>query len=201
MHFCGVPSEFSGSAQGRLCKWPDGHVISVGLRQYVPGLSRDAQNLVHLAAWKAWRSVADCKYIFVGTDEFANIDIFATDLGGPLGVLASALLPCGGVSSTTALWQRYDTSELWSEVVPVPAGKIDLLAVVVHETGHSLGLPHGPVGNIMAASYTGSRELGEWDAAEARRRYGDIIPVLPDLTLIGVLRSARQFLDDLLNNA
>lgn len=57
---------------------------------------------------------------------------------GPMGTLAWAQLPCG---PDRVLYQKYDRAEKWHFEM--------LKNVFLHETGHSLGLEHLPVGNVM----------------------------------------------------
>lgn len=94
------------------------------------------------------------------------------DFDGPGGVLAWSEMPCG---SERQLQQMYDRDERWSQSM--------LLAVVCHEIGHAIGIPHIQAGNLMAPYYdpdvTGPQA---GDIAEAVRRYGQPQPEVPPTT-------------------
>ena len=201
MHFCGVPDGFTGIDDGGLCRWPPGHIIKVSILSYVGGIDQSVQEAIHGAAWKAWSELSGVKVDWVPGYAFANVKIRTDYLGGRSGVLARATVPRVGITGADTLFQEYDISLNWSgESFSLP-GRIDLLAVATHETGHSLGLPHGPDSNIMSPIYTGSRFMGFCDDEQIVKRYGPPAGKLLGVTLVDVLRRARQLLDDILKDA
>lgn len=101
---------------------------------------------------------------------------------GPAGVLAHAFYPPPN-SQTAAGDAHFDDAELWSD--DLPASGVDLMTVVLHEIGHSLGLAHAPIfqcpneitgeSSIMCPFYAGPhRFLARYDVDEIQSIYGPL---------------------------
>ena len=99
------------------------------------------------------------------------------------GVLADAMLvPCGlKRNSEFQSEMRYDGAEKWTLEDRAPRNDIPYPAVLRHEFLHSLGLPHGPAGNLMAPTLGSIIKPAAWDKAELQKRYGPpaSVPVPP----------------------
>ncbi|NDC10566.1 MAG: hypothetical protein EBZ75_14750, partial [Oxalobacteraceae bacterium] len=80
------------------------------------------------------------------------------------GTLAWSELPCG-VAENVQLDQMFDEAEDWSFNMAV--------AVICHELGHALGLPHLANGNLMAPYYDPNvTKPQDGDVAEIIKLYG-----------------------------
>lgn len=135
-------------------------------------------------AFAAWQKVVPLIFVEMPTDsKEADIVIrFATEdhgdglresFDGPYGILAHAYPPpppaLGGLAGDIHL----DDAEAWS-VRPGGEG-IDLVTVLAHEIGHSLGLQHSEVAEaLMAPAYCGPRRVLHLDdISAAQDLYGD----------------------------
>jgi hypothetical protein len=87
------------------------------------------------AAFAGWQAETELTFseLLSGT---ANIMISFGAIDGPGGVLGQSQFPSGGGSILL------DTAETWSVATPTPAVANDLQSVVLHESGHALGLMH-----------------------------------------------------------
>lgn len=165
--FCGLPDTLALAATE--CKWPDADV-QYWVRDAFPGLSLE-KTWEHMD-WvaKQWNAAAGLKMARATAASRARILCTMHRHDGPSGVLADAQLPCGAIGQSL---QRYDSSERWD---------VQIMArlVMLHETGHSLGIPHIGGGNVMAPTYNPALEkLQVGDIAEAQRRYGKPAPQTP----------------------
>lgn len=162
-------------ARARDCAWPTRRITIDYLTPLGPW-SRDEMRRKLLAAGSVWAQASGLTVDLAS--EQPHIAAATCRVDGPSGTLAWSELPCGGVQQVR---QCYDTSERWVDDPSAPEGSIDIISVLIHELGHALGLDHAPEqGNVMYAYYSGPRrELGPWDIAEIRRRYGDAAPSPP----------------------
>lgn len=170
--FCALPDVMPLNATE--CKWPDG---SVGyfVRDAFPGLTLE-KTWEHMD-WVAaqWNAAAGLNMHRAASADVARILATNYRHDGPSGILADAQLPCGSIRRSL---QRYDSSESWD---------VQIMArlVMLHETGHSLGIPHISGGNVMAPTYNPSlSKLQTGDVVEAVRRYGrpTQAPAVPPVT-------------------
>lgn len=136
----------------RYCNLPD-RMVEVGdgldrwgktdlTWQFSGGLNISPINVLSAfaAAVKWWTSVCN---INLEQTHGAGADIAAS--AGPIdhagGTLGWSYMP--GKATTSPLQQRYDSLETWTVRHP-PRNAIYFLAVVAHEIGHALGVPHIP---------------------------------------------------------
>jgi hypothetical protein len=143
---CGLP-DFNIN-DGTVCKWPHKNITyytSINL----PGLTESQVDQAFDTAFAQWAAVCNIEPMRVEAATKANIysrsgvgkKHHLDDRGG---TLAWSELPCG-VESNMQLDQMYDEAEAWSYNMAI--------AVMCHEIGHALGLPHLANGNLMAPYY------------------------------------------------
>lgn len=158
--FCGLPDVME--QRSGVCKWNDGNV-DYFVQDAFPGLT-------HEETWQAfdwmaqqWSAAANLRMKRAANASAARIVGTVIRLDGPNGVLADAQLPCGGITFSR---QRYDSSEAWNRT-------IQARLVILHESGHSLGISHIGGGNVMAPTYNPALvTLQAGDVAEIVSRYG-----------------------------
>lgn len=146
-HRCGLP-DFNLTAAGEPCKWPMKRITYYS-QLNLPGITEVQAGLAFDAAILQWAGVCDIEPVRVDSADRANIfarsgrgrSVNLDDRGG---TLAWSELPCG-VHENIQLDQMYDEAEVWSFDMAV--------AVICHEVGHALGLPHLNHGNLMAPYY------------------------------------------------
>lgn len=162
---CQLP-EHMAAAESH-CQWPTKRVKWTA-RNTVPNLSPELYRKLTEEAFALWAAVSQLQPVYVEDIAEANIIVGSQRIDGPGGVLGYANLPCGPVRQVNTYM---DTSDRWRFDPQGTTGTL-LQAVLLHEIGHTLGLPHGPEGNIMAPYYReGNFSLGSWDLQEIRRRY------------------------------
>lgn len=144
---CGLP-DFNLTDPNSVCKWPMKKVTYYHEIK-LPGLTDEQIAQAYDIAFSQWAAVCDLEPTRVSAANKANI--FARSgagkkyqLDGAGGTLAWSELPCG-VHETIQLDQMFDEAEDWSFNMAV--------AVICHELGHALGLPHLSWGNLMAPYY------------------------------------------------
>ena len=144
---CGLP-DFNMSAKGEVCKWPMSE-ITYFHEITLPGCTPEQAAHAFDIAFAQWAQVCNITPTRVEAQNKANI--YARSgvgkkyhLDGAGGTLAWSELPCG-VQENIQLDQMYDEAEDWSFNMAV--------AVMCHELGHALGLPHLSWGNLMAPYY------------------------------------------------
>lgn len=144
---CGLP-DFNLTAGDGPCKWPHANITYFAdLR--LPGMAKEQIKLAYDTAFAQWAAVCNINPIPVDGPGTANI--FARSGKGKTaglddrgGTLAWSELPCS-VTEQMQLDQMFDEAEDWSFDMAV--------AVICHELGHALGLPHLGKGNLMAPYY------------------------------------------------
>jgi hypothetical protein len=150
---CGLPDYPMTDAVGGVCKWPvdkmPGGVVHYNSALKLPGITaQQAAQAFDLAA-VAWGNVCGIKLERWAVAKEANIIAKsgtgrANGLDNRGGTLAWSELPCNN-DPNAQLSQMYDEAEDWSFNMAV--------AVITHELGHALGLPHLPKGNLMQPYY------------------------------------------------
>ncbi len=136
-----------------------------------PGLSLKNARRAFSWALERWSAVCGITFREVGADDDPMITITAEPIGDRGGTGAYSEIPDGSGGPVTC---RIDTGLCWAFAAWPPAGFLDLGRVLLHEVGHLIGIGHASEkGNLMYSRYQPDcRNLGPWDIAEARLRYG-----------------------------
>lgn len=174
-NFCNVPLAVAGDRGAGLCQWPMGHNLTWCVIETIPGFTIEELAAVCADAWKSWDGVCGITITRVTNPATANILIGTRRIDGPMGVLAEAELPCGNIRPNSQLRVWIDNSDRFVRAANPPAGKIDLLRVIRHEFGHSLGIGHnanGVTDSLMDPTVSHIVELQSWDIEQAVLRYG-----------------------------
>lgn len=160
---CGLPDMMAE----QVCAWPMKDVTYFP-QINLPGLSAEDAQRAFDQACSQWNQVCGIKLRRAGGPA-ANIVAKsgsgqANNLDGRGGTLAWSYLPCNSTPQSV-LQQMYDESESWSFSMAV--------AVICHEIGHAIGLPHSTAGNLMAPYYNAQVTKPQaGDVAEVVKRYG-----------------------------
>ncbi|XP_073493544.1 matrix metalloproteinase-18-like [Phyllobates terribilis] len=121
-----------------------------------------------IKALKVWESVSPLKFVEVGINQTADIDIFFVSgrhndgernaFDGPGRVLGHAFMPPFSKTKKDLDGDLHlDNDEKWS--INEKKG-VNLLQAAAHELGHSLGLDHSTIpGALMAPTYKGYKPL------------------------------------------
>lgn len=158
---CGMPDLI-----GNECQWPHKDITYRSVLT-LPGLS--AEQAIAAADEAAAQINAVCGAKLRRVDAAANIMARsgrgqADGLDGRSGTLGYAYRPCGK-KETGSVNVVFDADENWNYSMAV--------AVICHEFGHAVGLPHLPNGNLMQPYYSaGITKLQAGDIAELVKRYG-----------------------------
>lgn len=123
-----------------------------------------------------------CAVVFLRVDTPANANLLYKV--GPIDKASNTLawceLPYGKDTPGTTLNSLIDNAEPWINSADPPNGRLDLVRVLAHETGHGLGLEHGPEGALLAPYYDRAiREPQAWDIQELQIRYGPHVVETP----------------------
>ncbi len=166
---CGFPDLLTADAARAKWQFPDvkfhDGIVFNGVD---PKMVAEAYRL----AWKQWGDVCGLTPKPVMDRRQANVYAHAGKIDRAGSVLAYAYFPSAG-SRDESNEQLYDTSDAQSY-----ATFNFLLAVACHETGHSIGLPHGPAGKCLMGPYIGNyvKPHTFYDIPEALARYGKPVP-------------------------
>lgn len=169
--YCGV-GEHALAKLGEECKWRHAPV-TLSHQMAFPQANISALQINQIMEQVAalWSGVCgiDLKFQPGGN---ANIQAVAAYMDGPNGILGESYLPCGNVTQTTVLGQRYDTAESWTLSF--------LLRVMLHEVGHALGLSHANPGTgaVMEPYLTAFATPQRWDIDQMVGRYGPNVPIV-----------------------
>lgn len=185
---CGLPDFNITAPGGDPCKWPMPN-ISYYHEIHLPGLTTAQVTEAYDIAFSQWAEVCAIDPVRVDTHKKANIYARSgvgkkNGLDNKGGTLAWSELPCG-VAENIQLDQMFDEAEDWSFNMAV--------AVICHELGHALGLPHLANGNLMAPYYDPNvTKPQDGDVAEIIKLYGKrttVYPITKDagLTINGTL--------------
>lgn len=144
---CGLP-DFNFSSPDAVCKWPHKNVTYFPSLT-LPGVTPEQAVQAYDIAFSQWAAVCDIEPQRVELADNANIVARSgrgkkNGLDDRGGTLAWSEIPCD-VAENIQLDQMFDEAEDWSFNMAV--------AVICHELGHSLGLPHLAKGNLMAPYY------------------------------------------------
>jgi hypothetical protein len=145
---CGLPDFNITAANSAPCKWPMA-AITYFHKVTLPGMTDAQVKEAYDIAFSQWAKVCNIEPMRVDGPNNANIYAKsgvgrANGLDDRGGTLAWSELPCG-VAENVQLDQMFDEAEAWSFNMAV--------AVICHELGHALGLPHLENGNLMAPYY------------------------------------------------
>lgn len=145
---CGLPDFNITAAGGAPCKWPMARILYYHDIK-MPGITEQQVKDAYDIAFSQWAEVCNIEPERADSHKVANIYARsgtgkAHGLDSRGGTLAWSELPCG-VAENVQLDQMYDEAEPWSFNMAV--------AVMCHELGHALGLPHLNNGNLMAPYY------------------------------------------------
>lgn len=187
---CGVPDRLR--AKGSRARWDhtnwDGKQFKNGvpsnmeLRYHVvgalPNLTKAQTDAAFAEGLGYWTAVCAVVFVRVDNPQSANLLYKIGKIDGPSSTLAWCELPEGKDTPNTQLNSLFDSGEPWVVSNDPPNGRIDAVRVICHETGHGIGLDHGPDGNLLAPYYDPRiRKPQAWDVAEAQVRYGPPVPV------------------------
>lgn len=195
--FCNLPMALAGERGAGLYQWPMGTRLTWTVVQTIPGFSQSELTDVCREAWKAWDDICGITIDWTADPSRANILIGCRPIDGQYGVLAEAELPVGNVNPSTQLRVWIDNTDKFVAAENPPSGRIDLLRVIRHEFGHSLGIGHnqdGVTNSLMDPTVSNIRTLQSWDIEQAVLRYGKQTSTTPvpsnDFAAFG-----KEFLD------
>ncbi len=122
----------------------------------IPALGRKRQEELTAASFEDWAQTCDLRFAKESAPLDADIRLTTgrgsrQSLDGAGGTLAYAWLP-GSADWRGPSSQVYDLDERWVAELDQQGG-IVYRPVNCHESGHTLGLSHGPRGSLMQATY------------------------------------------------
>jgi hypothetical protein len=174
---CGLP-DFEMRLGNGICQWPMKKVTYYS-KLTLPGITAKQAIEAYDIACRQWMEICDLTLSRVTSAKQANIyAISGTGRSNGLdnrgGTLAWSELPCD-VDEYKQLDQMYDEAEDWSLEMAI--------AVICHDLGHALGLPHLGKGNLMAPYYDPNvTKPQKGDIREMVVRYGQVTNPTPTPT-------------------
>lgn len=174
--FCAVKDKLDvGEGMPRWGK----HDLTYSMLGSLPQIPLESMKRAAQIAFDRWAAVCDIRASHIKTPaEAADIVMNVGSIDGPGSVLAWAELPGNG--TTRQLKQMYGRDEAWVIADTSPLGKIDLIRVMCHELGHSLGSAHLPAGNLLAPTYSSNINKPQaGDIVTMVQRYGPPKAVVP----------------------
>jgi len=139
----------------------------------LPGFSMQATQEAFAMALQSLSAVCAINFVRLDNPTGANLlyKIGKIDQAGS--TLAWCELPYGKDTPATTLNSLVDKDEPWVNSASPPNSKLDIVRVIAHETGHGVGLEHGPEGALLAPYYDRQiRYPQAWDIQEMQIRYG-----------------------------
>lgn len=142
-----------------------------------PDFTRQQTEKIFAESWARWSKVCAIVFVQITNSAEANIVIRFAKIDESGQTLAWMELPFG---PNQQLSGQFDTSEVWSDSLDPPNGRIGAPHVATHEEGHAIGIDHLGERQLMAPFY--DRTLYEpqaEDIKEAQLRYGPPVPETP----------------------
>lgn len=147
-----------------MCRWPQ---EPVNVCHQLTILDRSTCDRVMANVCRLWSAVCGINLVPSGNPSSANILITSNEDIDPSGnILGLTYLPCGMVSQASQLSEQLNPREGWTEDL--------LLRVMLHETGHGIGLVHVPIGTgaVMEPDLTSLSTPQDSDVQAVVARYG-----------------------------
>lgn len=180
--FCGVKDNASATRarwdhtlwDGRAWKGtPANMLLKYHVADTIPGWSMQQTWDAFATALASLSAVCAVEFVRIDTPSGANLLYKVGIIDHPSATLAWCELPYGKDTPATQLNSLIDSEEPWANSADPPNGRLDIVRVLAHETGHGVGLEHGPEGALLAPYYDAKiRTPQAWDIQELQIRYG-----------------------------
>lgn len=188
--FCGVKDNVSATrarwdhTNWDGAKWKNGVPSNMLLKYHVaaaiPTWSMQQTYDAFASALGSLSAVCAVEFVRLDTPSGANLLYKVGPIDGPSSTLAWCELPVGKDTPATQLNSLIDNGEPWINSADPPNGRLDIVRVLAHESGHGLGLEHGPEGCLLAPYYDAHVRVPQaWDITELQLRYGPHVVATP----------------------